>query len=219
MPDYEIIRWDESNFDVSQAAFSRAAYQAQKWAFVSDYARFKIVFDNGGTYMDPGSNLIKSLDPLIEKSEFSGRDWETRTVSPGLVLSARSSNDLLGETLEYYQRLEFDSTSKFMYGHTVNLVFAHVLEQYGYRSGEDTLWSHNTFRVYPSEFFCPKLSWGGYRITSNTRATHRSAASWASEGERFRVNFINSWAPRIGDFAARKIARVATTLRFPNDLN
>lgn len=60
--DYEIIRWDESNFDVGQHPFVREAYKAKVWAFVSDYARLKVVYDNGGIYLDTDVELRKNLD-------------------------------------------------------------------------------------------------------------------------------------------------------------
>ena len=217
MPEYEIVRWDESNFDVNECAWTRDAYAAKKWAFVSDYARFKVVYDNGGTYMDIGSELLKSIDPLVEESGFTARDWESRTVSPGLVLSAGAHCPLLGEVLETYRGLEFEDSTEFLYEHTVNRVFAGVLGRYDYRSGVDVLWEHDGFRVYPSEYFCPKLDFGGFRCTENTYSTHVGTASWTPAGERFRVGFINKWAPYVGDFAARKTARILTILRYRKD--
>ncbi len=60
-PDYEIKRWDESNFDVNSHPFMKAAYEAKAWAFVSDYARLKVVYDNGGIYLDTDVELLKNL--------------------------------------------------------------------------------------------------------------------------------------------------------------
>ena len=217
MPEYEIVRWDESNFDVNECAWTREAYKAKKWAFVSDYARFKVLYDNGGTYMDIGSELLKSIDPLVEVSGFTARDWEARAVNPGLVLSAGAHRPLLVEVLETYRGLEFEDSTEFLYEHTVNRVFAGVLGRYGYRSGVDVLWEHDGFRVYPSEYFCPKLDFGGFRCTENTYSTHVGTASWTPAGERFRVRFINKWAPYVGDFAARKTARILTILKFRKD--
>lgn len=217
MPEYEIVRWDESNFDVNECAWTREAYKAKKWAFVSDYARFKVLYDNGGTYMDIGSELLKSIDPLVEVSGFTARDWEARAVNPGLVLSAGAHRPLLVEVLETYRGLEFEDSTEFLYEHTVNRVFAGVLGRYGYRSGVDVLWEHDGFRVYPSEYFCPKLDFGGFRCTENTYSTHVGTASWTPAGERFRVGFINKWAPYVGDFAARKAARILTILRYRKD--
>lgn len=210
MPEYEIVRWDESNFDIDACRFVRQAYDSGRWAFVSDYARFKIIFDNGGVYMDIGSNLLRSLDPLVSAGAFSGREWETRFVNPGLVLAAEPGNLLIGRTLQAYEDTEFKDTWEFMGRHTVNNMFARTLYPFGYTNDEDTLWQGQGFTVYPSEYFSPKLSFGGFRTTSNTYATHKGSASWAPESERFRISFINKWAPRVGDFMARKAARLLT---------
>ena len=52
MPDWEIRRWDESNFDINQCEFCREAYASKKWAFVSDYARYRILYSEGGILLD-----------------------------------------------------------------------------------------------------------------------------------------------------------------------
>ena len=59
-PDWKIIRWDESNFDVGQHPFVREAYKAKVWAFVSDYARLKVVYDNGGIYLDTDVETLRN---------------------------------------------------------------------------------------------------------------------------------------------------------------
>lgn len=217
MPEYKILRWDETSFDVNECAWTRDAYRAKKWAFVSDYVRFKVVYDNGGTYMDIGSRLLKSIDPLVEQSGFAARDWESRAVAPGLALSAKANCSLLGETLDVYRSLRFEDSFEYLCDHTVNRIFGEVLSRHGCPWESDEVWEWAGFRVYPSEYFCPKLDRGGYRCTDNTYATHLSTASWMSEDERFRVAFINKWAPRIGDFAARKTARILTILKYRKD--
>ena len=218
MPEYEIVRWDETNFDIDECAYARDAYMARKWAFVSDYARFKIVYDNGGTYMDIGSELLKSIDPLVEKSGFTARDWEARAVNPGLVLAAGAHCPLFGEVIETYWNMGFEDSAEFLLAHTVNQIFSDVLARYGYKSGVDSLWEYEGFTVYPSEYFCPKLDFGGFKCTKNTYSTHIGTASWMSAGERFRVGFINKWAPYMGDFAARKTARILTLLKYRKDV-
>ena len=50
-PDYEIIRWDETNYDVTKNLYMQQAYAAKKWAFVSDYARLDILYQHGGFYL------------------------------------------------------------------------------------------------------------------------------------------------------------------------
>ena len=63
-PDYAIIEWNEQNFDVSQSLYTRQAYDARRWAFVADYARLKILYEQGGIYMDTDVELLRPLDDL-----------------------------------------------------------------------------------------------------------------------------------------------------------
>lgn len=71
-PDYEIKRWDESNFDLNCCDYVKEAYQAKKWAFVSDYVRFKVLYDEGGLYFDTDVELIKSIDDILAHGPFMG---------------------------------------------------------------------------------------------------------------------------------------------------
>ena len=64
-PDYEILEWNEDNFDLTQNRYMKEAYEAKKWAFVSDYARLKIIYDNGGIYLDTDVEIIKPIDDLL----------------------------------------------------------------------------------------------------------------------------------------------------------
>ena len=52
LPDYEIKEWNEDNFDVNIIPYTREAYEAKKYAFVSDYARFYILYHYGGLHFD-----------------------------------------------------------------------------------------------------------------------------------------------------------------------
>ena len=63
-PDYEIIRWDESNYDVSKNRYMKEAYEEKKWGFVPDYARLDIIYNEGGIYLDTDVELVKNLDDL-----------------------------------------------------------------------------------------------------------------------------------------------------------
>ena len=85
LPDYEIKEWNESNFDINCCAYVREAYEAKKWAFVSDYARFWILYQHGGLYFDTDVELIKSIDDLIVKGAFMG--CEPWNAAPALSLS------------------------------------------------------------------------------------------------------------------------------------
>ncbi|MDE6612292.1 MAG: glycosyl transferase, partial [Muribaculaceae bacterium] len=71
-PDYQIIEWNEDNFDVNAIPYTAQAYAAKKYAFVSDYARFKILYDHGGLYFDTDVEVIKPFDDILERGAFMG---------------------------------------------------------------------------------------------------------------------------------------------------
>ena len=66
LPVYEIRRWDESNFDVNAIPYTREAYAAGKYAFVSDYARFWILFHHGGVYFDTDVEIVSQMYDILE---------------------------------------------------------------------------------------------------------------------------------------------------------
>ena len=71
-PDWEIKEWNESNFDVDSIPYTTQAYRAKKYAFVSDYARFKILYEHGGVYFDTDVEVIKSFNDILGWGPFMG---------------------------------------------------------------------------------------------------------------------------------------------------
>ena len=71
-PDYKIIEWNEQNFDISKNRYVQQAYEAKKYAFVSDYARLAVVYEYGGVYLDTDVELVRPLDELLELPGFMG---------------------------------------------------------------------------------------------------------------------------------------------------
>ncbi|MBP3463612.1 MAG: hypothetical protein J6K45_03935 [Clostridia bacterium] len=69
-PDYEIIEWNESNYDVTMCDYSKEAYENKKWAFVTDYARLWIIYNHGGIYLDTDVEIIKNIDFILETDSF-----------------------------------------------------------------------------------------------------------------------------------------------------
>lgn len=105
-PDYEIKRWDETNLDLSENRYAREAYEKKKWAFASDYFRLKIVYEQGGIYLDTDVELIKSLDCLTEKYDgFFG--FEYGYISTGLGFGAKKGNKFVRALLEDYKDIPF----------------------------------------------------------------------------------------------------------------
>ena len=93
-PDYEIIEWNEQNFDVSQSLYPRQAYDARRWAFVADYARLKILYEQGGIYMDTDVELLRPLDDLLAYPAFFGFQHNNE-VATGLGFGAEARSPVV----------------------------------------------------------------------------------------------------------------------------
>lgn len=210
-PDYKIIEWNESNFDLDCCDFVKEAYQAKKWAFVSDYARLKIIYDYGGIYLDTDVELIKTLDSLLKERCYFGEET-TGAVNTGLGFGAEKHNDIVQLLLKEYDGYHFtlaDGTYDMKPCPTKN---TRPLTQLGYKFSGKDIWKCDEFVVFPPEFFCPidyatKIK----TITTNTISIHLFNASWqnafdkiinAIEGERngnigFRIRRLVSLPFRI----------------------
>ena len=178
-PDYEIICWNEENFDVNQNRYMKEAYEAGKWAFVSDFARLKIVYDNGGIYLDTDVELIKPIDDLLENGGFMGFD-EKGIVATGLGFGAEKGNKIVGEFLKDYDDISFilpDGSYDLTPCPDRNTDTLKKL-------GMDIQNTNQTFMdvvFLPKECLCPMDYYTGKKtITKNTYSIHHYSASWTS---------------------------------------
>lgn len=179
-PDYEIICWNEDNFDISRNKYAKEAYDAKKWAFVSDYVRLKVLYDEGGIYMDTDVELIKPLDDLIEKGGYMGFD-DNGVISTGLGFACEKGNELVGILLADYDDISFvrpdgsyditpcpDRNTKTMV-----------------KLGFDVNVKDQTFmgiHMLPEDYLCPMKYYTGKKvITENTYSIHHFCASWTSK--------------------------------------
>jgi hypothetical protein len=106
LPDYEITRWDESNFDPRSHPFTFAAYQAGAFAFVSDYVRMLALFQEGGVYLDTDVETLASLDSLLEQDFFIGLEARQRFATS--VIGAKAGHWLPEKMLAWYDQTFFD---------------------------------------------------------------------------------------------------------------
>ena len=85
--DYEIIEWNEDNYNVNSTPYTSYCYKTRKWAYLSDYARLDIVYQNGGVYFDTDVELIASIDALLNNEAFVALE-DAETVATGLGFGA-----------------------------------------------------------------------------------------------------------------------------------
>lgn len=186
--DYKIICWNEDNFDISQNKYAKQAYEAGKWAFVSDYVRLKVLYDEGGIYMDTDVELIKPLDDLISDSGFMGFDDNT-VVSTGLGFACEKGNELVGAVLKDYDDISFllpDGTYDITPCPYRN---SEVLKKLGVKMN-NTEQLVMGIRILPEDYLCPiKYLTGKKKITKNTYSIHHFSASWTSAKSK-RTLFI-----------------------------
>ena len=106
LPEYEIIEWNESNYDVRKIPYISQAYDAKKYAFVSDYARFDIIYEHGGVYFDTDVEVIKDMTGILEHGAFAGIE-SAGALNAGLGFATRQREPILKEILESYKDEKF----------------------------------------------------------------------------------------------------------------
>lgn len=187
-PDYEIKEWNEGNYNVSSCAYARQAYEAGKWAFVSDYARFDILYQYGGLYFDTDVELIKPIDDLVERGAFMGcepsRVKDDISVAAGLGLAAEPGCRLYKEIVDDYRKADFikenDSGNYVTVVHRVSA----ILKRHGLTSESDIQLVDGVL-IYPPQYFCPlDYTTGKLHVTRETCSIHWYKASWMSRLDR-----------------------------------
>ena len=180
-PDYKIIEWNENNFDVRQNRFCNEAYEMKKWAFVSDYARLKVLFDFGGIYMDTDVELIKPIDTLLENTNFIGFQHE-QYISNGLVFGSERKGKFVKEQLKIYEGMNFIQDDGKLNMTVCQEYTTGILKKSDIIVPDTGKIQHSTqyqLTVYPSEYFCPiDIRTGSKKITENTYAIHHFTSSW-----------------------------------------
>lgn len=206
LPNYKIIEWNESNFDVSVCNYCAQAYQRGKYAFVSDYARVWILYHNGGIYFDTDVELIAPMDDILAKGPWMGLEIQPNdnsqsiAVNTGLGFAAEKNDYLLMEILMRYSSLSFLPESG-----GINTDYAIV------RLVTDALLAHGMqrtsfpqkvegFTIYPASVFNPMNSvTGKISLTPETKAIHHYDNSWGdrpafiSKISRLVHRFFANW--------------------------
>lgn len=103
-PGYEIIEWNEDNFDIDQHPYLRWCYDSRKWAFLSDFARLLIIHEHGGIYFDTDVELLKSPDSLLQYEAFYGFEND-QNIATGLGFGAESKHPTVHTMIEQYLAL------------------------------------------------------------------------------------------------------------------
>ncbi len=199
LPDYEIVEWNEDNFDVNAIPYTAQAYSVGKYAFVSDYARFRILYEHGGLYFDTDVEVIRPMDDIIAAGPFMGFEIDpgsesgNMAVNPGLGMGASRGMDAYEPILEYYSRLRFikDDNTLNITDAVVNIT-TREMKKAGLRCVGGT--QHVAgISVYPATYFNPlDDATGRLRVTPETASIHWFSKTWCD-----RQSGLRTWCSRM----------------------
>lgn len=187
-PDYEIKEWNEDNFPINSIPYTAQAYEARKFAFVSDYARFEIIYEYGGIYFDTDVEVIRPMDDIIDRGAFMGFEINpsaTRpfgAVAPGLGIAAPAGLPIYKSVIDYYRGLSFilpdgslNITDAVVNITTRELFKAGLRDVQGIQQVAD-------ITLYPADWFNPlDDATGRLNITPDTRSIHWYSKTWLNE--------------------------------------
>lgn len=181
-PDYEIVRWDESNFDLNENIYVKEAYEQKKWAFVTDYVRLKALYEIGGVYMDTDVELIDSIEPFLVHEAFSG--FENDSQIPTGIMASCKGHPFFEKLLKYYENRHFVKENGELDLKTNVYTITEIALNNGFvpNNQKQTVCG---VTYYPNDYFCPKdYSTGIVFDTKNTVCIHHFNGSWHTEEEK-----------------------------------
>ena len=193
-PNYEIKEWNENNFDVYQIPYTSQAYRCKKYAFVSDYARFKILYDNGGVYFDTDVEVIRSMDEIVAQAPYMGvetveypfgkADFKC-SVNPGLGFAVPPRHAFFKDMINLYRSLDFEANRKDYALKTITQYTSEMLQKKGWVPTKEGVSKVDDITIFPKQYFNPYSSKRGtFEITDSTYSIHHYASSWLTPQQR-----------------------------------
>ena len=158
LPDYEIIEWNENNFDINYNDFTKNAYANKKWAFVSDVARLWVLYNEGGIYMDTDVEVYQSLDQFLNEEGFTG--FEDVHYPVTATLGAVKGNPVIKMMLDYYDCIDFtlydDWHDYIKFQETNTCIMSNILSLLGIDRDNNAIQRIKHFTIYPQSYFFTK---------------------------------------------------------------
>lgn len=184
LPDYQIILWNEDNFDVSSCLWTKTAYDAKKYAFVADYVRLKVLYEHGGIYLDTDIQMKKNFDDFLNQKMFLG--FECNDVLSAGVIGCQPHESLILELLDYYNQGYTEEIS--MQNKSNALVMTQYLEQkYNLHRDNSEQIIAGYLHIYPKTYFNPRDFWGNWDLSKDTYCIHLYMGSWLPEKEQRKL--------------------------------
>lgn len=192
LPDYEIIEWNEDNLnfyeEIEKNRFLKECYKRKLWAFLSDYFRMKVLYENGGIYLDTDMQIIKTLDSFLDNSFFIG--LESKNIISAGIIGAEANHKLIGEILKFYDKRIWNEPI-----YTSPDIITKVLkESYSFNFCDGIVEiSESNIKLYPPEYFYPYHFTEEFiysKIRENTYGIHWWGKSWGKKKDLKKLYFL-----------------------------
>lgn len=177
MPDWDYKLWNEDNFDVYSIPYVKEAYEAKKYAFVSDYVRLFALMTEGGVYMDTDVEVLKSYEPLLTLTGFTG--YEGSKTHPPVTGTMASEAGLLWvrNQISEYDGLHFVlDDGRFDLTTNTQRITTQMCKKGFVPDGRYQVFEG--MHIFPTEYFCPKQTTGELLITKDTYCNHHFMGTW-----------------------------------------
>lgn len=193
--DYEIIEWNEENFNINSNSYVKEAYENKKWAFVSDYIRIYVLYNFGGVYLDTDVEILKPIDKFLEHSAFCG--FESTAYISTAIIGAQKGHPWTRELLQYYNDRSFiHSDGSFDLTPNVTHITRTTIDQYGLNLENQYQKLKEDLHIYPKDFFSPSdygdsMKQKNNKITENSYCIHHYIGSWLNFPGKIKVRIRN----------------------------
>ena len=209
-PDHEIIEWNETNFNFQSCQYVKEAYEAKKWAFVSDYVRFVVLYEQGGIYFDTDVEVIRSFDDILENGSFMGSETASvMNVNPGLGFAVEPRNLFIKELIDDYHNSSFRNEDGSLDLTTIVERTTRFLRMHGLED-KNRIQTVKGITIYPVDYFCPiEMSTHKLILTENTRSIHHYTASWVDKKSKVRGKIYRFIKRNFGEKVAGFVQKIA----------
>lgn len=211
LPDYEIMEWNEDNFDINSYTFSAEAYKERKFAFVSDVCRLHALKEMGGIYVDTDVEFLRTLDiSILQNKAFTG--FEDNLLLSSAIMGSEKDGQWITDLLSHYKNRSFYlEGGKLDVNPNTEIITAFMKEKKGVLINNSFQKIEDYCTIYPSDYFCPK-SWKTLKInlTNNTYCIHHFAGSWLHDKEYSLMGKIANTllGKRIADYLSGKYRKI-----------
>jgi mannosyltransferase OCH1-like enzyme len=190
LPEYEIIHWNFSNFDINQSQYVKEAFYSGKYPFAADYIRLYALYTYGGIYLDSDVEVLKSYNDLLHLPYFIGRE-DTPYGIEAATIGASKGLAWIKLCLSHYDDKKFIQPDGYFDLTPLPSIMKDTIEQkftiIDIKNIDEFIFDNDIVSILPVEYFSPK-HWNDKNInntTSNTYSIHHFTESWKKEKKSF----------------------------------